>query len=82
MSLTVVLPSWIALLAISSTSLSIILRSTASFKKSDTSETEVVFIKKGFLKNFLILSISPDGGLESSISSFLFIFVWIYYIKF
>ena len=51
MSLTVVLPSWIALLAISSTSLSIILRSTASFKKSDTSETEVVFIKKGFLKN-------------------------------
>jgi len=82
MSLTVVLPSWIALLAISSTSLSIILRSTASFKKSYTSETEVVFIKKGFLKNFLILSISPDGGLESSISSFLFIFIWIHYIKF
>jgi hypothetical protein len=39
-SLTVVLPSLIALLAMDSASLSMILRSTASFRKSVTSETD------------------------------------------
>ena len=72
-SLIVVLPSLIALLAIDSASLSIIFKSTASFKKSVISETDWVFIKKGFLKYFFILVKIPDGGWLSSLSDFLFI---------
>ena len=72
-SLIVVLPSLIALLAIDSASLSIIFKSTASFKKSVISETDWVFIKKGFLKYFFILVKIPDGGWLSSFSDFLFI---------
>ena len=69
-SLTVVEPSLIALLAIDSASLSIMFWSTASFKKSVTSATVCVFIKKGFLKYFFILVKIPDGGWDSSFSSF------------
>ena len=72
-SFTVVFPSLIALFAIDSASLSIIFKSTASFKKSVTSETDCVFIKKGFLKNFLTFDMSPEGGWLSSFSNFCFI---------
>ncbi len=69
-SLTVIDPNLIAFEAIDSASLSIIFKSTASLRKSVTSETDCVFIKNGFLKNFLILRKNPEGGWLSSLSNF------------
>ena len=75
-SFAVMSPNLIALVAIDSASLSIIFWSSASFKKSVTSDTDCVFIKKGFLKNFFSLAIMPDGGWLSSPFNFSFIYLY------
>ena len=80
-SFTVVLPNLIALFAIDSASLSIMFKSTASFKKSVISDTDCVFMKKGFLKYFFIFEKIPEGGWSASFSNFWFILmIWVLYI--